>query len=312
MFALPDSWVWDFWVADDGERYHLFFLFASRALGDPDLRHVRAGIGHAVSDDLVVWRRIEDALVHGDAADFDGIATWTGCTVRHPDGSWLLFYTGLTRRDGRYVQSIGVATSDDLVTWRKQGRVLSADPRWYETAADGPDESFRDPWVFREGDRWRMLITAKAAAGPDGDRGVIGTAVSDDLRTWTLQPPLSAPGSGFDQLEVMETTVVDGVPILLFNCLAPELGPARRASGSTGGVWVMPWRGGDVPADPREADLLAGHDLYVGRVVRDRAAGRPVFLAFRNRDADGRFPGTLTDPVPIGVVDGAVRLLASP
>lgn len=309
MFALPDSWVWDFWIADDGERYHLFFLFASRALGDPDLRHGRAGIGHAVSDDLVTWHRVRDALVHGDAPAFDDLATWTGCTVRHPDGSWRLFYTGLSRPGGRYVQSIGVAASRDLSTWEKRGRVLAADPRWYQTAAVGPDEPFRDPWVFREGDRWRMLITAKAAAGPEGDRGVIGTAVSDDFETWTLQPPLSEPGSGFDQLEVMETAVVDGVPVLLFNCLADELAGDRR--GSTGGVWTMPWRGG-APVDPRGAELLAGHDLYVGRVVQDRSAGRPVFLAFRNRDADGRFPGTLTDPVPIGVVDGSVRLLATP
>ncbi len=58
VFDLPDSWVWDFWFADDGERYHLFFLYASRALHDPDRRHLRASIGHAVSDDLVSWSRV--------------------------------------------------------------------------------------------------------------------------------------------------------------------------------------------------------------------------------------------------------------
>jgi len=26
MLWLPDDWVWDSWIADDGERYHLFFL----------------------------------------------------------------------------------------------------------------------------------------------------------------------------------------------------------------------------------------------------------------------------------------------
>ncbi len=31
MLALPDSWVWDFWFADDGELYHLFFLHAPKA-----------------------------------------------------------------------------------------------------------------------------------------------------------------------------------------------------------------------------------------------------------------------------------------
>jgi hypothetical protein len=26
MLELPSSWMWDFRLADDGERYHLFFL----------------------------------------------------------------------------------------------------------------------------------------------------------------------------------------------------------------------------------------------------------------------------------------------
>ena len=53
MFSLPDSWVWDFWTVEDGDRYHLFFLYASRALHDPEARHYRASVGHAISDDLV-------------------------------------------------------------------------------------------------------------------------------------------------------------------------------------------------------------------------------------------------------------------
>jgi len=77
-FQLPDSWVWDFWVVDDGEQYHLFFLYASRALGDPELRHHRASIGHAVSADLRSWHRVADALVPSDPPAFDDLATWTG------------------------------------------------------------------------------------------------------------------------------------------------------------------------------------------------------------------------------------------
>lgn len=94
MFVLPDSWVWDFWLADDGDRYHLFFLYASKALKDPDARHYRASIGHAVSDDLVNWTRVVDALVRGDAPAFDELATWTGSVVRGDDGLWRMFYTG--------------------------------------------------------------------------------------------------------------------------------------------------------------------------------------------------------------------------
>ena len=55
MLRLPDQWIWDSWVADDGERFHLYFLQAPRALGDPTLRHAAARIGHATSFHLVDW-----------------------------------------------------------------------------------------------------------------------------------------------------------------------------------------------------------------------------------------------------------------
>ena len=66
MLRLPEAWVWDFWLVDDGQSYHLFFLYASRALHDPDARHHRASVGHAISDDLTTWTRVPDALVRSD------------------------------------------------------------------------------------------------------------------------------------------------------------------------------------------------------------------------------------------------------
>ncbi|WP_147068052.1 hypothetical protein [Terrabacter aerolatus] len=53
------------------------------------------------------------------------------------------------------MQSIGYAVSTDLMTWDKApGPALSADPRWYETIADGNwhDKAFRDPWVLEDPD----------------------------------------------------------------------------------------------------------------------------------------------------------------
>lgn len=191
MLRLPDSWVWDFWIIRDQETYHAFFLYASRALHDPEMRHRHASIGHAVSTDLVNWERVADALVHGRPGDFDQTATWTGSVVRGDDKRWYLFYTGATFTDrGQILQQIGLAISDDLHTWHKHDRnpLVSADFRWYETAGDDTerDEHWRDPWVFKDpgGHGWHMLLTARAATGPDDDRGVIGHARSDDLITW--------------------------------------------------------------------------------------------------------------------------------
>src|SRR3712207_8946841 len=59
---LPDKWVWDFWLVRDGTDYHAFYLQAPRSLGDPELRHLNASIGHAASKDLRHWRILPDAL----------------------------------------------------------------------------------------------------------------------------------------------------------------------------------------------------------------------------------------------------------
>jgi beta-fructofuranosidase len=312
MFTLPDSYVWDFWLVDDGDQYHLFFLFASKALQNPDARHHRASIGHAVSDDLRSWTRIEDALVRSDAPAFDDLATWTGSVVRGDDGTWHMFYTGATMTPLGNVQSVGVATSRDLVTWTKSGDdpLLEADPRWYEVVADGMwnDEAFRDPFVYRRTDGiWQMLITARANHGPADDRGVIGAASSPDLKTWTLEPPLTRPGAGFGQLEVLNTAEIDGKSVLFFSCLGSELSAERRSSGTTGGIWAVVedetgrW-------DPRHAQQVTHDDLYVGRVVVERETAQPMFFAFHNVGPAGEWLGGVTDPQPVRIVDGRVLL----
>jgi beta-fructofuranosidase len=310
VFRVPEAWVWDFWLVDDGSDYHLFFLYASRALRDPDARHYRASVGHAVSSDLVTWQRVPDALVHGEPGDFDDLAIWTGSTVRHPDGRWFMFYTGasLDPRSGANIQTIGYATSRDLVTWDKApGPVLAADPRWYEKHLPAPaghwhDEAFRDPWVFADpsGDGWHMLITARANHGPAADpsdsvdRGVVGHAWSADLEHWELGPPLTSPGTGFGQLEVLQTAVVDGRRVLLFNCMAGDM-TAAAAAGTTGGVWVTAIDSPLGPFDIAGAQLLTDNRYYVGKFIDDRASGETKFLAFVNV-VDGRFVGEISDP----------------
>src|SRR5690606_34313541 len=154
MLRLAASWVWDFWIADDGERYHLFFLKASRALLDPDRRHWRASTGHATSPDLVSWTEHADALLPDDPPAYDDHAAWTGSIVREPSGLRRMFYTAVNRAEGGIAQRISSVVSDDLFIWRREpGRqVLEPDGRWDETVEtrQWPDQAGRDPWVVRE------------------------------------------------------------------------------------------------------------------------------------------------------------------
>jgi beta-fructofuranosidase len=302
MLRLADHWLWDFWIADDGTAYHLFFLKAPRA-GDPDLRHWHTSVGHAVSTDLSEWRVLGDALTPSTEPAFDDLGTWTGSVVQGDDGLWYMFYTGLSHEDDGQVQRIGVATSPDLHDWTKRGRqaAVTSDGRWYEQlATTGRTEHWRDPWVIRDpdGDGWHMVITAAANRGPADDRGVLGHARSADLVSWEVQPPLSRPGSGFSQLEVPQLAVVDANPLLLFNCLGPQLSPARRDAGESGGVWVLQPDSLLGPYDVTRATLLTDESLYVGKLVQ-RRDGRWALLAFVNQDADGAFVGSLADPLEL-------------
>ncbi|GIJ31003.1 glycosyl hydrolase family 32 [Micromonospora sediminimaris] len=306
MLRLPDHWVWDSWYAqDDDGRWHAFFLRASRALLDPHRRHRRASIGHAVSTDLRTWQLRADALVPADAPAWDDLATWTGCTVRGPDQRWYLFYTGVGRAEDGLVQRIGLAVSDDLVSWQRHGDglLLEADPTWYELLDRELwyEQAWRDPWVFPDpdGDGWHMLITARTNQGPGDTRGVVGHATSPDLVNWTVRPPLSTP-AGFGHLEVPQVAVVDGQPLLLFctNAFAAGREPESRLWVAAGPTVRGPW---DIAA----ARPVAQPHLYAPRLVPD---GDGWSLIGFVEHADGEFVGELSDPVPVRY-DPAVGLI---
>lgn len=296
MLRLPDHWVWDSWYTmDDDGRHHVFFLRASRALLDPERRHRRASIGHAVSTDLRSWDLVADALVAADGPAWDDLATWTGSVVRGPDGRWYLFYTGVTDAGDRVVQRIGLAVSDDLHTWHRYGTkpLLGPDPAWYEDrgSADWAGEAWRDPWVFPDpaGDGWHMLLTAHAGRGQALDRGVIGHAYSADLLNWEVRPPVTQP-AGFGHLEVPQVAVVDGQPLLLFCSNLTE-----RCGG--GPIWAVPGPSVTGPWDMSRARPVPCRNLYAPRLVRDDA-GAWQLIGFVD-ERDGEFAGELSDPIPM-------------
>ena len=181
--SLPDKWIWDFWLAEERGRFHLFYLQAPRALGDPNRRHWHASIGHAVSTDLVDWEVCPDALGPGQPGAWDDLSTWTGSIQRRGD-LWYLLYTGTSHAENGLVQRIGVAVSSDLGTWERVGdrAVIEPNPEWYETldVSVWHDQAWRDPWVVYDPgeDVYHAYITARANHGPAESRGVIGHARS--------------------------------------------------------------------------------------------------------------------------------------
>ncbi len=320
MLRIDGGWLWDFWLADDGDRFHAFFLHASTSLGDDERRHRAARIGHAVSDDLTAWHLRASPFDVGIPGSFDETATWTGSVVRGDDGLWRMFYTGSrflgAEPSAANIETVGVAVSRDLEGWTKQpGPISVADSRWYETwgTSEWKEEAWRDPYVFRDpaGNGWHMLVTARAKHGSLDDRGVIGHAFSADLESWEVRPPLTSPGSGFAHLEVPQVAQVDGRWVLLFSCARSALSAAHAKRFPDAGTWATVIEDPTRPFDLSDARPLTTEDLYSGRLAQQRD-GEWVLLAFENHRPAGRFSGGMSDPMPFGLDARRRPVLKSP
>ncbi|MEV4954064.1 glycoside hydrolase family protein [Paenarthrobacter nitroguajacolicus] len=305
-----DRWIWDFWHVEHENTHHLYYLQAPKSLGDPELRHRNATIGHATSTDLSNWTEHGAVLTPGAPGSVDATATWTGSIVRGDDGTWFMFYTGstfLSADTTTNMEVIAMAASTDLHTWTKDPSfALHADPNWYETLGDSdwPEEAWRDPWVYRDdAGLWHMLITARSNTGPSIDRGVVGHATSPDLLTWTVQPPLTEPRHGFAHLEVFQRLTISGQPIIVFSAHDQVISDERRSTGATTGTWVAPWHE-EIELD--HATNLSGASLYSGRIVDH--SGSPVLLAFELTDGTQPFVGGICDPIPVALNHGRLTL----
>jgi beta-fructofuranosidase len=310
MHRLSDRWIWDFWLARDGNDHHVFYLQAPRSLGNPELRHRAATIGHALSSDLRSWRTLPDALEAGAPGTFDDLATWTGSVIR-ADGGWVMFYTGISRAEDGRVQRIGAARSSDLLDWeRVPGLVLEADPRWYEKSSGGHgEETWRDPWAFRDErtGRYHLFLTACVNYGPADGRGVIGHAWSDDLSNWTVEPPVSSPGE-FVCLEVPQVEHIGGRYRLFFCTPGWAHSGARLArpgvTRQTGTHYLV---ADDLfgPYCLEVDEFLLGDEVgryYAGRAIQTREGW--AMLAWLLHDQNGAFVGELSDPMPLSAATG--------
>jgi beta-fructofuranosidase len=302
VIALDDSWIWDSWYVQHAGTWHAFYLKAPKSLGDPELRHLNARVGHSMSRDLVNWTTLPDALTPGPRGAFDDLAIWTGSIVRHA-GIWHLFYTGVDERSRSRIQRIGHAVSTDLLSWHRVSTqpVSTADARWHSTEEWSPtgDEPWRDPWVFfsDEDAMWHMVVTATSLHGGDQPVGNLGHLVSPDLYTWRCLEPL-IDDTQLRQLEVPELVEIDGRTVLVF-CLSATDVYARGVRAFTG-TYTAPMAGALGPVEIGLAEPVDVPGNYAGRVVM-AALGEPVLMAFVNQTADGEFGGVIADPVPLAL-----------
>lgn len=174
-------------------QYHLFFQ--KNPFG-PFWHQIHWG--HWASIDMVHWRELPIALAPED----DGLATdgiWSGSATHAADGTPVLFFTAGNDK-ARPSQRTGMAMpcdvrDPDLACWKKYPT-----PVTLQKQGMGRFGEFRDPFVFRDGDRQRWFQLVGSAL--PGRSGTALVYESSDLVNWKPRGPLfSIDAKPFPDLE---------------------------------------------------------------------------------------------------------------
>ena len=211
-------------------QYHLFY---QKNPSGPYWGHIHWG--HMTSSDLLQWTEQPMALIPSAGPDADGC--WSGSAIV-AGGEIVLVYTA---GDGKR-STICTASSKDGLHFHKH----SANP-----VIDAPPSSigvkeFRDPFVWKEGSEYRLIIGS-------GIADVGGTALlyrSTDLTTWIyLRPLMTGDKSTSGIFWEMPVFIKIGDFRVLIVCEVPG-----RAS-----YWVGTWKNDEfhvLSMEPRRLDLL--------------------------------------------------------
>lgn len=156
------------------DQYHLFYQCVPTSLE----WRPQQNWGHAVSRDGLHWSEREIALRPGDGDD----GVWSGSLISDSSGEATIFYTSIVTSNPA-IGRIRVAHNTDPMwdKWSKDG-VVACLPEGQEVLA------FRDPYVFRDGGRWRMVV----GTGTLGGMAEVLGWVSDDFETWNYTGPVAS------------------------------------------------------------------------------------------------------------------------
>ena len=185
----------------DGKYWTLYGCYAKQGGFECDPGYE----GVAASEDGMTWKRAKEKYIL--SVHETDVGAWEKQCIYQP---WLVEYKGLfynfynaKQTDGGYHERMGLATSTDILDWKRYGKnpVLDNRPGSYD------DNICGDAKVFRENDHWVMFYFGVGKGGAH-----IMVAFSRDLKQWTAHPePLYKAGgnpSGLDSTYAHKTSLV--------------------------------------------------------------------------------------------------------
>ena len=157
-------------------RYHVFYQHNPSG---PYWSQIRWG--HLVSDDMVHWKAVKDAVVPTAGICPEGI--WTGGACIGPDGTPWLVITAGTNTTTWTGQNVAFAhavdpTDPDLADWVIEDKLVITQP---SDDTQGEREQFRDPFVWYDDGIYYMMVSTSIPGA--GGSAVVYT--SENMREWS-------------------------------------------------------------------------------------------------------------------------------
>ena len=226
--------------------------------------------GHLVSDDMIHWEYVKDAVVPTKGICPEGV--WTGGAVIGPDGTpWLAITAGTnqTTWSGQNVAFAHCADPDDpyLTDWIVEETVTITQP---SDNSQGERDQFRDPFVWYDDGIYYMIVSTSIPNA--GGSGAVYT--SKNLHEWEYKGYLfelsladyPEQGAHWECVVLLPITTKDGKTTkwILFDC------PQYTVDGYV--VDCYYWVGSFdkdacrfIPDDPKPKLFDLGRGIYTGQ-----------------------------------------------
>lgn len=174
-FKPSDEPAWDDYTTWTGsivrghdDQWHLFYTGTSKEGGG---KHQK--LGHAVSNDLHNWQRVDDGLIldRDDRYEEYEEGRWHDrafrdpWVIQNPEGGWLMYFTARNASiEGKLdAGAIGLATSNDLYNWTLEDPVFT-----------GGFGELEVPQVFEWDGQWYCLFCTAGRFWNHKARQIIG------------------------------------------------------------------------------------------------------------------------------------------
>lgn len=204
-------------------RYHVFYQHNPAG---PYWSQIRWG--HIVSDDMIHWEYVKDAVA--PTADICPEGIWTGGAVIGPDGTpWLAITAGTTTStwSGQNIAFAHAADPNDpdLAEWVVEDKLVITHPN---DDSQGEKEQFRDPFVWYDDGTYYMMVSTSIPKTNPHAGGSANVYTSKDMREWEYKGYLyecdlelyPEQGGHWECVVMFPITTKDGsqTKYILFDC----------------------------------------------------------------------------------------------